>query len=393
MSLLMPILIERQRAMLRVGKIRMGERKQPNRPGFQRDTFRFTSANKSALEELQKAYGGKIMSWPDHHGEFELDSESGQIGCIVDTAMSLDEGFEKYDGMTPTHRCDGLTCHFIDMKREGKKIVYCKDMGEVPCLCNPEGEGPDPDNKSHCTLKTTLRVILHATKDIVLWEFASKGAIFNREVYGIVDTLRSMGMQRGYCHLTINRLQKTIGEEVTKWGTARLTLDPNPPNFVALMLGNTPEAQARALLAGNSPVSLAPSGAKALTYATISTQEKAGAHHLSKDEALKIKSMLRPDERLPDILADAYDLGHVGYEKVLAYIGTKVPETKDEPDFLDSVGITEVDDRRDWEAFCQAEKLDPVDLLEKAAKAGVTSKVQLYHYAETGEIPQENLGL
>ena len=246
------LLIHRQRAVTRIGRIRMGERRQPNRPGFQRSTWRFTSANKSAIEMLQAAYGGTVSQY---EGEWELASESSQISVIVDTNLSADEEFRQQDGKTTTHRCDGINCQYIEMKRDDsrdkKKITFCEERGIVPCLCDPDGLGSElADEDRKCDLRTTLRVMIPATGDTMTWEFASGGSIFNREVFGAIDTFRMMGIHHGYCHLTIHLEEKVRGDKVSKFGVARITLDPNPPNFVAALLARTPEAQARALLGG-----------------------------------------------------------------------------------------------------------------------------------------------
>ena len=63
----------------------------------------------------------------------------------------------------------------------------------------------------------------------------------------MVETLRSMGLKHAYCLLTIHKMSKTVGEEVTRWVTARLTLDANPPDFVKALMENTMEGQARRL--------------------------------------------------------------------------------------------------------------------------------------------------
>lgn len=240
------------------GDIRMGETRISERTGkpypAQRSTFRFTSVNKAALEMLEIAYKGKLEKWEGHDGQWELKSEASQISCIIDTELSIDENFTLYDGKTRTHLCDGCQCDYIELKRDpkdSKKILTCTEIGLVPCRCDPKGLGEElPDKERRCDLVTTLRVILPSTEDVVLWRFQSRGLIFNREINGAIDTLRNLGMRRGYCHLSIHLEEKHRGNEVSKFGVARLTLDPNPPNFVARILANTPEAQARKMLEG-----------------------------------------------------------------------------------------------------------------------------------------------
>jgi len=246
----MPISIERQRSQTRVGHIRIGELV-PNKSGDGthpegRSTYRFTCPDKAAMENLKAAYPGILRPWKDRPGEWDLSTEVNQISVIVDTRLSVDENFTQNDGKTRTHQCDGLLCKYVEIRRKAKKIIFCEDRGIVPCLCDPDGLGADLQDRQ-CDLSTTLRVILPATKDITLWQLTSKGVIFNKEVNGMVETLRSMGLKHAYCLLTIHKMSKTVGEEVTRWVTARLTLDANPPDFVKALMENTMEGQARRL--------------------------------------------------------------------------------------------------------------------------------------------------
>lgn len=337
--------IDHQIGNARVGKIRMGERKKPNRPGFQRDTFRFTSSNKAALEMLLEAYGGTISKWDEHPGEWELDSNAGQIRVLLDTTLSVDDNYEKYDGKSRTHLCDGIQCNYFEIKRDGAgKITFQKEHGLVPCLCNSEGHGPDPDNDDDCYLKTDLRVILPDTGDIMLWEFSSKGKIFNKEVLGAMNTFRSMGLRQGYCHLSINRLEKVRGNEVNKFGVARLTLDPNPPNFVAQLMSRTPEAQAKALMMGTeaaAPQTLGGNTARELPASTQapvapSTTGRAKAmvavHEIDKDQFNEIaKRAALEGESYIAFLEKAQADGHIGYIALLKITSKDDPAAVTDP--------------------------------------------------------------
>jgi hypothetical protein len=400
----MPIrIIDRQAAVARVGKIRMGEKRVSTRTKAeypaQRETFRFTSANKAAIEMLKLAYGGEVRPWKDHPGEWELDSTSGQISVIVDTALSVDDTFEKYDGKTRTHKCDGLNCEFFEMKRDRDgKIIHAQDMGLVGCRCNPDGQGPDPENKGHCDLKTTLRVMIPATGDVMLWEFASKGVIFNSEVRGAVDTFRSMGIRHGYCHLSINLLEKVRGNDVSKFGVARLTLDPNPPNFVAQLLANTPEAQAKALLMGGEmppqPVALPNAAPQLPQNAGTQATDQADRKKASRDRAKAIvdKHSLTADqfkeialrtglesEAYIDFLEMAAAEGNVGYAPLLLITAPADPAPQDVDAYLLEVMGTHSLVKEFKEAAgeqwaekakaAQAAKADTYDKLIEIAKA------------------------
>ena len=311
----------------------MGERKQPNRPGFQRDTWRLTASNKAALVPLQAKYGGSIIPFPTNPGEWELDSTASQLSVIIDTSLSVDENYLQQDGKTTTHKCDGLNCFYLELKRDkDKKVTSCVDHGVVPCLCDreyaearldPDYESgdylPEPleDAKRGCDLITTLRVILPDSGDVTLWKFASKGQIFNKEVFGIVETLRGMGLRQAYCHLTINRLEKHRGKDVSKFGVARLTLDPNPPNFAAALLANTPTAQARALQSGQAAL---PQGGQSSLPAPDRQKvlAVAKAHGLTKEQGAELLPTVKAlGFDMPDFLVQAHEAKAIGFAALL----------------------------------------------------------------------------
>lgn len=263
----MPINIERQRALARIGKIRLGDRKPDRGAGKTRTTWRLTSPNKLAIEQVQAVYGGTVSQW---EGQWELLSDTATLSVMIDTRMSLDEGFEQYNGKTRTHDCDGLHCNFREIVRRGDKILSCSDVRRVQCLCDPRELGAAlPDEERKCDTRTSLRVILPCTEDLCLWQFDSKSLQFNREVNGTLDSLRAIydpvGVRHGYCLLTIQQRKSTVGDSVKHWSVAVLSMDPNPPDLVKTLLSRTPSAQSqRSLGTGDVDLPALTEGAKSL---------------------------------------------------------------------------------------------------------------------------------
>jgi hypothetical protein len=250
----MPIIKDRQRQLAVMGRIRIGETKisQGGKPyPASRETFRFTSSNEAALKEIHAKYGGTLRKWDKKPGQWELLSNAQTISVIVDTTMSADERYELYDGQTRTRHCDGESCFWLEVKRKGKTVEGVTDHGKVPCLCDPEDEDVE-DKERECDVKTTLRVMIPETMDVVRWELQSKGLIFNAEVFGILNTLRDMGMRMAFCHLTITQMESTTGAEKKKWVVPQLTLDPNPPEFAARLLAGSVESQVQRTLAASA---------------------------------------------------------------------------------------------------------------------------------------------
>jgi len=255
----MPIsdLLQRQRAMARIGNIRIGEVR-TNQAGREypatRETYRFTCPSEPASALLREEFGGEVRPWEGHPGEYEVLSQRSQIPVIIDLERSFEETFSRYDGKTQTHKCNGITCRYVELKRDGrKKITSCEDKGEVLCMCGPafaqavlDADGdyddlPEPtqDKERACDVVTKLWCIIPATRDVLLWQYTSKGYIFNSEVKAAFDTLRAMpGMRYLSCLLTMCPMSRTVGEEVTKWTVVRLSMDPKPPDFIALLQRN-----------------------------------------------------------------------------------------------------------------------------------------------------------
>jgi Recombination directionality factor-like len=381
----MPIrLIDQQRALAVIGAIRMGERKEPNRPGFQRSTFRFTSPNKIALEKLQKVTGGTITPWPEQPGAFELNSNTGVVRVIIDTELSFDQNFQMYDGKTPCRNCDGITCRHIEVKRgdtkDKKKITDCIDHGFVPCVCDPDGlQNELPDKDRLCDRMTELKVMLPDTDDVTLWRFQSKGTIFNKEVQGAIDSFRALGFRRGYCLLSINLLAKHRGNEVSKFGVARLTLDPEPPDFVQRILANTPEAQARvALIAAGRGNELPQTEQAALPPQEVKAIEPKEAEVRNPNPRGAVFALLA-EMGLPAHEGEAKDLYYEVFSGVLRFNVTSLSVLRDDHWQALSIWMHRVKDGQAKEppAFVQwREGKHPLQMFDPLADKPETPKVE-----------------
>ena len=259
----MPIkLLNRQRELATLGKIRLGDPKPERGPGKSRDTWRFTSANHGSMVALHAAYGGTLSEWKDHPGEWQLLSQAKEISVIIDTtprndddldhgtSRSVDDCFDLYDGQTCVRKCDGQQCQWLEIHRDKNgKAVSSTDHGSVSCLCDPQMLGADlqPQDRK-CGTHTTLRVMLPATNDVQGWQFDSHGIMFNSEVRATIDTFRKLGMTQGFCLLTIHSFEQTKGEKKKHWKVPRLTVDPNPPmDFVRNILAKGLSSQIHAI--------------------------------------------------------------------------------------------------------------------------------------------------
>lgn len=230
----------------------MGGRKPERGAGTKLDGWRFSSANKAAIEKIAATYGGQVIPWPER-GQWEVFTTSATISVVV-SHDSAEEDYELYDGQTLTRLCDGCLCRHIEVLREDptkpKKATGAIDHGVVPCLCAEATE-------LICLKSTALRVMLPCTNDITKWRLETKGEIANKELFAFCSMLERQGLYEAYALLTIEQQSKTVGEKKTNWVTPKLSLDPNPPNWVETMMLSTPRSQAAVLMAREGAPALA----------------------------------------------------------------------------------------------------------------------------------------
>ncbi len=222
MTLKVPILIGMQGKSHELGRIRVGNQKEKgwNQP---RDGFRFTSRFRSNLEEVQAVYGGSIGHWEGHKGQWDLDTTADEIRVIVNCEHSLDQWFRQYGKSGCTHRCDGEECRRYDQSGN--------DYYE-PCSCKP-------DNRA-CKLDTALNVVISDVPLMGLWCLKSGGKIFGSEVQAVFEQMHATGLsqmtKQVYCLLGVDRMEiRKPNKAVSKFPSCSLIIDPNPPNYPAII--------------------------------------------------------------------------------------------------------------------------------------------------------------
>lgn len=169
----MPILTL-QRRIHEVGRIRTGEKAAKGNP-VKLSTFRFTSANHDAIEEVARLYGGSPRPWESAPvGEqYQVVTDSDSVPVIVpSTEMSFSQYMELWSGGGCVRRCDG--------EREL--------LTDAPCLCDPEGR--------ECKPTTRLSVILPDLESLGVWRIESHGWNGAAELAGSMAVLQ-MAAERG----------------------------------------------------------------------------------------------------------------------------------------------------------------------------------------------------
>lgn len=243
----MPILAQRQRRLVKVGEIRVGEKRvaaNGHEYPASRDTFRFTSRFKDLLEALQMIHGGELRPWKAKVGHWELLSEAVSIpayfslkdlpdGDIQSLARNLEYRNPK-DG-TLMRRCDGETCTTWN----GKERI------QRPCLCRTSGE-------ALCKVRSRVSVILPEVPEFGSWQLGTSSDTFESEALGFIDTMQMLGVNGLIgvrLTLTFRHKETAPGEKAGRFPVVMISHEPDikPIGQFAAELGARMKEQPKSL--------------------------------------------------------------------------------------------------------------------------------------------------
>lgn len=145
-------IIDLQRRLVEVGRIRMGKKGDKGQPQ-KLSTWRLTSRDQARLEAAADLYGGTVRPWPERDGEYELIVETDELPILLLPGQTLSQWHELWSGGGCQRRCDG--------ERE--------ILSDSPCLCDAEG----PERK--CKPTTRLSVMLPDVPGLGAWRLESHG--------------------------------------------------------------------------------------------------------------------------------------------------------------------------------------------------------------------------
>jgi len=163
-------IIELQRRMVEVGRIRAGEK---DERGFPRklENWRLTSKDPKRLEAAAALWGGAPpRPWENHEGEFELYTETNALPIMLFPGAVPTTWYELWSAGGCQRRCDGV--HEI--------------VSDQACLCGEERE---------CKPITRLSVLLPDLPGIGSWLLTSTGWNAAAELAGGADLLQRASAQ------------------------------------------------------------------------------------------------------------------------------------------------------------------------------------------------------
>lgn len=207
-----------------MGRIRAG-RKTRSRSGRvvpeALHTFRFTSSDESALEQVAAIYGGTVRPWSDQASpdRFELFSDASEIRVALPRS-ALTQWYELWSGGGCQRRCDGVTVTLLQgAGPDGGESL------EADCMCAQRGE-------MACTMQTRLSVLLPDVRLLGTWRYDTKSAIAAGELKAAVELIEAVqlqGIQRG-----VMRLVERMGQGRRRQFTiAQLGLDESLDGLIA----------------------------------------------------------------------------------------------------------------------------------------------------------------
>lgn len=215
------------------GRIRMGEKGTTVKNGKtitypkRLTRFRFTSADKPALDTIAELYGGTVTAWDDKQnvGHHQVTVTQEKIPVVLPPdPLSGTPIYELWSGGGCQRRCDGIECALEkspDAKPDDAQPV-------APCLCRANG-------LMLCKATTRLNVILREIPFGGTWRLESKGWNSAEELPGMVAAVLAV-QESGFtvAELAIGQRSKITNGKTSRYVVPALTL---PESVEALAEG------------------------------------------------------------------------------------------------------------------------------------------------------------
>ena len=184
------------------GRIRFGK-KTVTRNGKERptaiETWRFTSPDREAIEQLAELYGGRCEPWHDPKAspqhQFQVETDAGRIQVWMAPNDSYTVQYEQWGGKGIERRCDGETCTFYGI---GGAM-------ERPCVCESQPE-------QTCKPYSRLNVILPQIRFGGVWRLEVKGQAFAHEAPGMIEAILAM-QQAGMARVDLLLTKRTARDD------------------------------------------------------------------------------------------------------------------------------------------------------------------------------------
>lgn len=157
------------------------------------DTWRATSHDKKAIEQVAAMYGGTPVKWTNtkatYRDQWEVITDAPTVQAIISPADSLSVARERWTGKGyADRRCaiDGSSCTLYRANGESRQFEGCRcEQDETPW-----------GSKEHCKFYSRLNVLLPCCQLGGLWRMESKGQTFAHEAPGMIELIGSLSPSR-----------------------------------------------------------------------------------------------------------------------------------------------------------------------------------------------------
>lgn len=234
------------RRPVELGRIRIGAKTDKAMKAL--DTFRFTSSDRTALDQVAGHYGGTVKPWSDPkaaEGQFEVITTVPEIRiALPEDPLGGTPMYEMYGGGGRERWCDGERCEVWNKGPDGP------EPSEVPCFCVKDGE-------LACKPTVHLSVILPDVRGIGTWRLTTHSWNAAQEMpamVALIHSLQGKGIQRGV--LRIERKRSVQAGQTRKFPVPTLGLDASVEELIAgeATIGRLAAGVAGEIGAGTDPV-------------------------------------------------------------------------------------------------------------------------------------------
>lgn len=188
-------------------------------------TWRFTSSDTAALEQIAALYGGTVQAWSDPKaaaGQSEVITDATEIRVVL-PPNPLGDGpaYELWGGGGCERRCDGVTATVMQRGPEGPEPT------EVPCLCVAR-------NQMQCQVITRMSIILPEVRFAGVWRMDTKSWNAAQELPGMVDMIHlAQGEGLQYALLAIKARKSVIAGQTRNFMVPTLGLSASVEQLAA----------------------------------------------------------------------------------------------------------------------------------------------------------------
>lgn len=220
-------LIDVQRRLAEVGRIRLGEKGAKGQP-VKRETWRLTSRDRNRLVAAQTIYPGELRPWNEQH---ELLTETDELAVMVLPGQTLSQWYELWTGGGCQRRCDGE-----------------RMTDDQPCMCpvDPIERAELAKTGKACKATTRLSVMLPDVPGVGMWRLESHGYYAASELAGMAELLQhvtALGIMLP-ARLRIDQRTSVKGGQTRRYPVPVIDLEATPNEVRSLTSGGSDEHKA-----------------------------------------------------------------------------------------------------------------------------------------------------